>query len=126
VENALKYAPGGAVEVAAVRGGAGTTFTVTDRGPGIPAADRERIFERFVQLDQSSTRRQGGTGLGLHLCRNVVALLGGTLAVGGRSDGADGAVFTVTLPDLPADAASLPPDTSSHTPDHRLAAHAPT
>ena len=127
VENALKYAPGGAVEVAAVLGGAGTTFTVTDRGPGIPADDRERIFERFVQLDQSSTRRQGGTGLGLHLCRNVVALLGGTLAVDGRPDGADGAVFTVTLPDLPSDGTtSLPPDASSHTPDHRLAAHAPT
>ena len=128
VENALKYAPDGAVEVAASRGAAGTTFTVADRGPGIPPADRDRIFERFVQLDQSSTRRQGGTGLGLHLCRNVVALLGGTLVVDDRPDGGGGAVFAVTLPDLPGDARTTPPPThaSSSSPDHRLAANAPT
>ena len=44
--------------------GARLLFFVTDHGPGISAADRERVFERFVQLDQSLTRRQGGLGLG--------------------------------------------------------------
>jgi signal transduction histidine kinase len=133
VENALKYAPAGAVEVAASRDGTGTTFTVADRGPGIPPVDRDRIFERFVQLDQSSTRRQGGTGLGLHLCRNVVALLGGTLAVDDRADGGAGAVFSVRLPDVACDArtTSTPPLAtpalaSPHPPDHRLVAHGPT
>ena len=128
VENALKYAPVGAVEVSASRCAAGTTFTVADRGPGIPQEDRDRIFERFVQLDQSSTRRQGGTGLGLHLCRNVVALLGGTLAVDDRPDGGAGAVFSVTLPDLPADGRTtpVPAHADPHRPDHRLVAHAPT
>jgi signal transduction histidine kinase len=133
VENALKYAPTGAVEVAASRDATGTTFTVADRGPGIPPVDRDRIFERFVQLDQSSTRRQGGTGLGLHLCRSVVALLGGTLAVDDRADGGAGAVFSVRLPDVACDArtTSTPPLAtpalaSPHPPDHRLVAHGPT
>jgi len=100
VENAVKYAPAGPIELRCTNTGTGTRFTVADGGPGIPAEDRERIFERFVQLDQSSTRRQGGTGLGLHLCRNVTALLGGSLTVRERDDGLPGAVFELTLPHL--------------------------
>ena len=65
IENAAKYAPEGPIEVEAMAAGARLLFFVTDHGPGIAAADRERVFERFVQLDQSLTRRQGGLGLGL-------------------------------------------------------------
>ena len=126
VENALKYAPAGPIEVAAQRRDATTSFTVSDHGPGIPEADRERVFERFVQLDQSSTRRQGGTGLGLHLCRNVVALLGGTLVVGGRGDGSPGAVFTVTLPDAGPAAPAPPAEDPTHAHVPRLVASAAT
>jgi signal transduction histidine kinase len=71
-------------------------LAVADRGPGISMYDRERIFERFVQLDQSSTRRQGGTGLGLYLCRQLVDVLGGTISVSGRNRG--GTTFTVRVP----------------------------
>ncbi|GHJ16030.1 MULTISPECIES: sensor histidine kinase [unclassified Micromonospora] len=54
---------------------------VTDDGPGVPPADRERIFDRFVRLDDSRTRPQGGTGLGLAITRQVVAVHGGHVQV---------------------------------------------
>jgi len=97
VENAVKYAPEGPIEVTGRRAGDFFELAVADRGPGISMFDRERIFERFVQLDQSSTRRQGGTGLGLYLCRQLVEVLGGTISVSGRNRG--GTSFTVRVPD---------------------------
>jgi signal transduction histidine kinase len=96
VENALKYAPEGAIEVAGRRSPDGTLLTVSDHGPGIPPAERERIFERFVQLDQSSTRRQGGTGLGLYLCRQLATVLNGRLELEDTPGG--GCTFTLVLP----------------------------
>jgi signal transduction histidine kinase len=81
IENAVKYAPEGPIEIEAMAAGARLLFFVTDHGPGIAAADRERVFERFVQLDQSLTRRQGGLGLGLYLCRQLAGLLGGELVL---------------------------------------------
>jgi signal transduction histidine kinase len=103
LENAGKYAPEGPIEVRACTAGAGgatagvtAVVTVRDHGPGVPADQRERVFERFVQLDQSSTRRNGGTGLGLYLCRKLAAALGGELdlmAVAGP-----GCCFALQLP----------------------------
>lgn len=100
VENACKYAPGSCVDVR-LEPGAGDTVVlhVTDGGPGIAPADRERVFERFVQLDQTSTRSHGGLGLGLYLCREVAVLLGGSLALCDAPGG--GARFTLTLPAAP-------------------------
>src|SRR5207302_2647422 len=97
VENASKYAPEGTIAVRVARRPGAVDVSVSDRGPGIPEADRERCFERFVQLDQSSTRRQGGTGLSLYLCRQLVEVLGGTISVSGRNRG--GTSFTVRVPD---------------------------
>ncbi|MFG3555716.1 sensor histidine kinase [Micromonospora sp. NPDC047557] len=54
---------------------------VTDDGPGVPAAQRERIFERFVRLDESRARADGGSGLGLPITREIVAAHGGTVRV---------------------------------------------
>jgi K+-sensing histidine kinase KdpD len=100
VENAAKYAPDGPIELRVATANDSVHFSVVDHGPGIPAADRERVFERFVQLDQSSTRRQGGTGLGLHLCRQLAQVIAGQLTLTDTPGG--GCTFTLTVPHVPA------------------------
>lgn len=71
-------------------------LTVTDDGPGIPEADRGRVFERFTTLDDSRSGVRGGTGLGLSIVAAIVAAHGGTVAAG-DGDGR-GTRFTVRLP----------------------------
>jgi two-component system sensor histidine kinase KdpD len=99
VENAGKYAPSGSIELLATSAGREVCFRVVDHGPGIPTAERQRAFERFVQLDQSSTRRRGGTGLGLHLCRQLAELVEGRLTLSGTPGG--GCTFALSLPVSP-------------------------
>ena len=97
VENAVKYAPTGPIEVGTGPApGRGVAMFISDHGPGIAPDDRGRVFERFVQLDGSSTRTQGGTGLGLYLCRGLAELLEGELTLSETPGG--GATFTLTLP----------------------------
>ena len=102
VENAAKYAPDERIELHAARVGAEVGLSVVDHGPGIPEADRERVFERFIQLDQSSTRRQGGTGLGLHLCRQLADLVDGRTTLDETPGG--GCTFTLWIPGDTSDA----------------------
>ena len=78
-------APSGMVEMA-----------VTDTGIGIPADKQELVFERFTQENMSTVRRYGGSGLGLSLVKDLVAMLGGT--VGLVSEPGRGSTFTVRLP----------------------------
>jgi signal transduction histidine kinase len=98
--NACKFTQRGAVTLTVdehVEGGEVLLqFRVTDTGIGISADDLERIFMPFVQVDDSPTRRQGGTGLGLTLTREIVVLLGGTIAV--DSTLGEGTTFTVAVP----------------------------
>ncbi|MDP9387603.1 MAG: HAMP domain-containing histidine kinase, partial [Actinomycetota bacterium] len=94
-ENALKYAPCGPVEIRAARTAGDLVVEVADLGPGVPREDRERVFERFVQLDQSATRRRGGTGIGLYLCRQLASHLGGSLVLDERPGGGCLAVLRV-------------------------------
>ncbi len=75
LSNAVRFAPGGSVTLAYTVGGGSVTFTVTDSGPGIPAAEAEHIFERFVKLDTFSQ----GLGLGLSVARLIARTLGGEL-----------------------------------------------
>jgi signal transduction histidine kinase len=96
IDNASKYAPDGPIELHVNTVGDELRLALVDHGPGIPKADRERVFEQFVQLDQSSTRRRGGTGLGLYLCRQLATLLGGALTLEESAGG--GCCFTLTLP----------------------------
>jgi signal transduction histidine kinase len=81
IENAAKYAPEGPIEIDVMAAGARVVFFVTDHGPGIAPTDRERVFERFVQLDQSLTRSKGGLGLGLYLCKQLAEVLDGELVL---------------------------------------------
>jgi signal transduction histidine kinase len=69
---------------------------VVDRGPGIPEDFHERIFERFSQADSSTTRRAGGTGLGLHISRQIVERMNGT--IGFESQVGRGTTFWVDFP----------------------------
>lgn len=71
-------------------------LTVADDGPGIPRADRERIFERFTRLDEARATDSGGTGLGLAITREIVERHGGTIVVDTQST--PGALFVVRLP----------------------------
>jgi signal transduction histidine kinase len=98
VENALKYAPPDTrVTISADPGVRGVAVVVADEGPGIPDEAHERIFDRFYQVDQSATRRVGGTGLGLYICRRMAETLGARLWLA-RSDGS-GSEFALFVPD---------------------------
>lgn len=97
VDNALKYStPGAPVVVDARIVDGSLTIRVTDEGTGISPGDLPRIFDRFTQLDQSSTRAHGGVGLGLHLVRELTRRFGGDVAVDSVVD--RGTTFTVTIP----------------------------
>lgn len=98
--NALKFTPrGGAVTVALARSPRGITLAVSDTGPGIAPAEHELVFQRFQQLDSSTTRSHEGSGLGLALVREFAYKMDGTVSL--RSELGAGACFTVELPDAP-------------------------
>jgi signal transduction histidine kinase len=98
--NAVEHARS-EVRVTARSDAAETVLVVEDDGPGVPEADRQRIFERFVRLDGARSRSAGaGTGLGLAIVRSVVDRHGGTVEVttAGSNGSAEGTRFTVRLP----------------------------
>lgn len=94
--NAVKFTSSGGVTLTAAQGGDSLVFTIDDTGPGVRAADRERIFDPFTQLDAADTREYGGTGLGLAITKRLVLLLDGIVRVENREGG--GASFSITLP----------------------------
>jgi signal transduction histidine kinase len=97
LDNALKFSPAASpVEIGADTEGVFLLFWVKDRGVGIDPSQYESIFDRFHQLDQSSTRHFGGVGLGLHLARELVQALGGQIDV--QSEPGHGATFIVRVP----------------------------
>lgn len=100
LNNALKFTERGSVTLAARRSrNGGLRFEVRDTGPGITPEVRERLFQPFTQADQSTTRRFGGSGLGLSICHELASLMGG--AVGVDSEPGRGSCFWAELP-LPA------------------------
>jgi signal transduction histidine kinase len=106
LENALKYSTGVAqpVEITEKQGDDGLiTVVVRDHGPGIPAGERERVFEPFYRVDKSRSKNTGGFGLGLALCRKIALAHGGTIRLAAPAQG-QGLEAIVTLP-----AASAPP-----------------
>jgi two-component system OmpR family sensor kinase len=95
LQNAVQHTPsGGAVAVNVTREPEAVRIRVTDQGPGIPAGDQRRIFDRFVQLD--AARRGQGTGLGLPIARWIAEAHGGTLVL--ERSGPTGSTFCISFP----------------------------
>jgi len=98
LRNAVRYSPQGApVEVAVERSAAGLTIAIRDRGPGVPEAELERIFEPFYRVAESRDRDTGGEGIGLAITSQVMKAHGGTARAENRAGGG----FEVRL-NLPA------------------------
>ncbi len=121
VNNALKFTAQGTVTLHARRGAGSTAdrvrIEVRDSGPGIDAVTRAELFKPFTQADQSSTRRYGGNGLGLSICRELARLMGGEVGV--ESAPGMGSVFWAELP-LPGETAALPDAAPSTVSSARL------
>lgn len=96
INNSVKYTPKGNISVAVGKSDEFIHFSVKDTGLGISENNLEKIFERFYQVDSSYTRKAGGTGLGLSLCKEFVERLGGKIWV--KSELNKGSVFHFTLP----------------------------
>jgi two-component system sensor histidine kinase MtrB len=96
VDNALEHGRGEGVRLEIGRDDGACHVTVRDRGPGIPAEDLPRVFERFFKADSARSREQGGVGLGLALALENARLMGGTIDVESEPEG--GSTFTLRLP----------------------------
>ncbi|MBE0647927.1 MAG: PAS domain S-box protein [Bacteroidales bacterium] len=101
LENSLKFTESGAIEFGYTIKedfgiGKSIEFFIQDSGIGIPKEMQSVIFERFRQVDDSHTRKYGGTGLGLTICKNLTHLMGGELRL--QSEVGKGTKFTITLP----------------------------
>ena len=88
LSNAIKFTnSGGSITIDCQRSAEGVLFTVQDTGVGIPKEELDKIFSSFYQVDGSTTRQQGGTGLGLTISRRLAELIGGTLVLESEGPG---------------------------------------
>ncbi len=97
IDNAIKFTSYNgeiSVEIAALKNS--IDILVSDTGLGIPAEYRDRVFDKFYQVDQSNTRTVGGAGIGLSLARHIVELHGGTISVASKEG--EGSTFKISLP----------------------------
>jgi PAS domain S-box len=101
ISNAVKYTDAGTVSLNSVVSDGHVDFLVTDTGLGVDEKHLEKIFEPFWQVEQTTTRRSGGTGLGLAVTRQFVDLLGGRISV--ESELGRGSTFRVMIPVQPVD-----------------------
>jgi signal transduction histidine kinase len=130
IENALKYSPPGtAVTVEGVVENDGITVSVRDHGEGVPPDLHEKIFDRFFQVDQSSTRKVGGTGLGLYICRRLAESIDARVWL--KSSDTNGSEFCLWIPLHPSakviersmDLASIEDHATSEKDRARVLAH---
>jgi signal transduction histidine kinase len=115
IDNAIKYSPGGGeVRVRLERSDDVVRFSIADRGLGIPAGERERIFEKFYRLDPDMAHGIGGTGLGLYISRELVRRVNGRIWV--ESNGTRGSIFFVEIPAAGEPAHARNPRTRARAP----------
>ena len=126
LSNAVKFTPSGEITVKAFPGRATPgsrhrywlTFSVKDSGIGIPKKDLKRIFEPFEQADSTTTRKYGGTGLGLAVCKQFTDAMGGKIQIKSQVD--KGSEFTVTIPFRTATEIEIPLWKSQPLPKKRI------
>jgi two-component system, OmpR family, phosphate regulon sensor histidine kinase PhoR len=97
IDNAIKFSPGGArVDIQVSVDSGSPVLTVEDQGPGIPKGEREKIFQRFYQVDRSRSKTRPGSGLGLAIVKHILQLHGASIEVGGEVG--RGSVFRIRFP----------------------------
>lgn len=94
IENAVRY--GGSATLGWISADGEIEISVTDRGPGIPTAELERVFDPFVRLEESRSLETGGHGLGLSIARSILRAQGGEISLANHPDG--GLIATIRLP----------------------------
>lgn len=105
LKNSLSFTdPGGQIEIAFEDGKDAVLIHVSDTGIGIPEEDRERVFERFYQVESHMTRKHGGMGMGLAVAKMMVEMHHGAILV--ESEESKGSRFTIVLPKAPESAAT--------------------
>ena len=114
LDNAIKFSPDGMpVEATVERQNGRPVLRIADRGPGIPKSERDRIFQRFYQVDPSRSKAKPGTGLGLAIVKHLALLHRARVEVAGEPGA--GAVFRVVFPEA-ATPASAAPSGSANAP----------
>ena len=115
VDNAFKYSPeNSTVRIHGERRDDTVVVMIEDNGCGVPEDLQQRIFDRFYQVDQSTTRKIGGTGLGLYICRKLADAVDGKVWLE-RSD-ERGSVFAMSVPYRPAGASAMTSEPPSDDP----------
>ena len=94
--NAIKFTDTGEVAIKVAAANGSFSVAIKDTGPGISAADQEKLFQQFQQADNSITKSKGGTGLGLAISKRIIELHGGSISV--QSSVGQGSTFAFTLP----------------------------
>ena len=126
INNAVKFTPSGSVSVEIVPvGGRSLQFRVRDTGIGIPPDRVDRLFKAFSQVDSSTTRKYGGTGLGLVICQRLTELMGGCIEVDSAVGRGSTFHFTLPLRACPTPSESIPPFPPAQRPTLLLLEHHP-